>query len=430
MQKGLSCIHTALLLQETVATSLEINRRCLVAYFDVAKAFDTVWIEGLFFQLYELGIRGKTWRILFNFYVDFRCCVKVQGQISDWYSLQCGIHQGGFLSLLKYTVFINSLLNELKCSGLCCKLYRTPSTPVGYADDLATCSTSKYNLDKAINVVATHGRTWRYDFNAKKSGILVYGEDKAENSRNVSLRSFRLGSDKVSERTHYDHVGIRASIFEDDVSGLEERVSKARQTLNAISGLGVRRCGLTIKTCNIIFWSVVVPIATYGCELLFLTDGHTAILEEFQEYAGRKLQRFHSRSPRACAYFTLGWIHLERYVEVKKLLFLYSIFLLDDDCPVKIVFMERALFFFEHYEQCSDNQFRSPTFDLLCTAHKFGILDRVENMVISGLIVSKKCWSMLIWNRAWDLERINWAIQIRSHESLMIIERVCILQGT
>ena len=204
------------------------------------------------------------------------------------------IRAGGFLSLLKYTVFINSLLNELKCSGLCCKLYRTTSTPVGYADDLATCSTSKYNLDKAINVVATHGRTWRYDFNAKKSGILVYGEDKAENSRNVSLRSFRLGSDKVSERTHYDHVGIRASIFEDDVSGLEERVSKARRTLNAISGLGVRRCGLTIKTCNIIFWSVVVPIATYGCELLFLTDGHTAILEEFQEYAGRKLQRFHS----------------------------------------------------------------------------------------------------------------------------------------
>ena len=46
-------IHTALLLQETVATSLETNRKCLVAYFDVAKAFDTVWIEGLFFQLYE-----------------------------------------------------------------------------------------------------------------------------------------------------------------------------------------------------------------------------------------------------------------------------------------------------------------------------------------------------------------------------------------
>ena len=98
-KKGLSCIHTAMLLQETVATSLETNWKCLVAYFDVAKAFDTVWIEGLFFQLFELGIRGKTWRILYNFYINFRCCIRVQGQTSDWYYLWCGIHQGGFLSI-------------------------------------------------------------------------------------------------------------------------------------------------------------------------------------------------------------------------------------------------------------------------------------------------------------------------------------------
>ena len=79
--------------------------------------------------------------------------------MSDWYSLRSGIHQGGFLSLLKYTFFINSLTLKLKSSGLRCKKYRMPSTPVGYADNLAMCSTSKYNLDKAIDTVAAHGRT-------------------------------------------------------------------------------------------------------------------------------------------------------------------------------------------------------------------------------------------------------------------------------
>ena len=234
-----------------------------------------------------------------------------------------------------------------------------------------------------------------------------------------------MGSDKISERLHYDHVGVRASIFDDDVSGLEERISKARRTLNAISGLGVRRSGLTIRTCNIIFWSVIVPIATYGCELLFLTEGHVAILEEFQEYAGRKLQRFHARSPRACAFYTLGWVRLERFVEVKKLLFMYSILMLNDDIPIKIVFLERARFFFEYKELCCDNQFPSPTFDLLCTAQKFGILERIENMVTTGRYVSKPCWNRIIWSRAWDLERIYWAIQIKSHASLMIIDYVC-----
>ena len=32
----------------------------------------------------------------------------------------------------------------------------------------------------------------------------------------------------------YDHVGIRASIFEDDISGLDERISKARCSLKVL----------------------------------------------------------------------------------------------------------------------------------------------------------------------------------------------------
>ena len=159
--------------------------------------------------------------------------------------------------------------------------------------------------------------------------------------------------------------------------------------------------------------------------IFLVPEGHISILEEFQEYAVRKLQRFHVRSPRACAFYTLGWVRLERYVEIRKLLFLYSIFQLNDNSPVKVLFLERARFFFEHFDVSSDNQFRSPTFDLLCTAHKFGILEWVNNMIVSGMFVSKRCWSSIIWSRAWDLERIFWAIQVRSHESLMIIDSVC-----
>ena len=52
---GHSCIHTTFLLQETIATSLENNNKCIVAFYDVAKAFDSVWIGGLFKQLYDSG---------------------------------------------------------------------------------------------------------------------------------------------------------------------------------------------------------------------------------------------------------------------------------------------------------------------------------------------------------------------------------------
>ena len=86
-RKGISCVHTALLLQECIATQLESYKKVFVLYLDVAKAFDSVWVGGLFFRLREIGVIGKTWRLLFKCYQNFECRVRVQSQMSDWYPL-------------------------------------------------------------------------------------------------------------------------------------------------------------------------------------------------------------------------------------------------------------------------------------------------------------------------------------------------------
>ena len=181
----------------------------------MTKAFYSVWIDGLFKQVHDSGITGKTWRILYRCYVDFQCCanLKVQGHLSEWYSLKRGIHQGGYLSLLKYTLFINSLLIQLKNSGYCCKIYHEPSTPVGYAYDLASGSINVTKLNQVMRIVYQHGCTWRYEFNARKSGVLVYEGERPINQQNVRMDEFRLGEAKVLERLEYDHVGIWLQLF-------------------------------------------------------------------------------------------------------------------------------------------------------------------------------------------------------------------------
>ena len=84
-----------------------------------------------------------------------------------------------------------------------------------------------------------------------------------EHKLNSSYRSFKLGPNKVNERTNYDHVGIRNCIFVDDTSGVEERISKGRRTFNSISGIGIWKGGISMATYNIIFWSVVAPTKLY-----------------------------------------------------------------------------------------------------------------------------------------------------------------------
>ena len=316
-KKGMLCLNTAFLLKETVATSMEDNDQVYFAFFDVAKAFDSVWIEELFFQLWQIGVRGKTWRLLYCCYLDFWCVVRVQGHVSRWYQLKCGIHQGGYMSLIKYTAFINSILVALQRSGLCCSIGRIPSTPVGYADDLAACCLSERKLEGALRIVYRHGCTWLYSYNAKKSGVMVYGETMATNRHNAEVRKFKLGGEQVKEKLTYEHVGITTCLSDDDAEGVVGRLAKARRTLNANSGLGIRRNGLTVGTCSIIFRVVVVPIALFRSEIWILNDKSAKMIEDFQIYAGKKIHRLCIRSPNICSFFGLGWVRLERLTEIK-----------------------------------------------------------------------------------------------------------------
>ena len=87
--EGFLCSHTHFILKGD-AVSMESNRNCFFVFFDVAKAFDTVWINGLFKQIYDLGITGITWRL------SYRCLQNCH--VLDWYSLFCGIHQEGYMS--------------------------------------------------------------------------------------------------------------------------------------------------------------------------------------------------------------------------------------------------------------------------------------------------------------------------------------------
>ena len=121
----------------------------------------------------------------------------------------------------------------------------------------------------------------------------------------------------------------------------------------------------------------------------------------------------------------LGWIRLERLVEIRKLLFVRSLMALNPDDPSRSIFCSRVNDFLGDRVASMMNQHGSIVFDILQVAITFGVLDEVTNMVRRGHVWSKYEWRKKIWEKARDLDACVWRVNERCYHNLDLLSGVC-----
>ena len=235
--------------------------------------------------------------------------------------------------------------------------------------------------------------------------LVAIGESKRETAIGSANRMFKLGKDKVKETPYYDHVGIKVCLKGDFHVRTEEKVKKARTALNMATCIGIRRKGLNMRTCCIIFWTIVIPTLCFGCELWILNGKDIAILKDFQRYAAKRIQRLHPKSLNITCCMSLGWIDIIRLILVKKVMFVRTILVMDDYIPIRRVFISKL----ESLpgEEIIPNAHDSPCIDLLNACTTFGLVREVKR-IAAGDFMSKSRWKNIVWNIAWAKEIEDW----------------------
>ena len=152
------------------------NQGVCAMLLDASKAFDRVQYVKLFRLLTARGTCPLMVRFLATLYTHQRCQIQWCNQISETFTVSNGVKQGGVLSPVLFTVYVDELPQRLKASGMGGYIGNTFLGSVGYADDIILLCPTLHSLRVMLKVAQSFSDAYDINFNIAKSELVVYGK--------------------------------------------------------------------------------------------------------------------------------------------------------------------------------------------------------------------------------------------------------------
>ena len=253
---------------KSMIDNLKKRRKKLFACFvDFRKAFDSVWRDGLMFKLYKWGLGNKFCSLLQNMYSQLHSCVKVGNQITDYFVSEVGTRQGCNLSPNIFNLFINDLPKLLSKANTDPVILSDKKIPIlMYADDVVLLSQSESGLNRALNLLYIYCKKWKLEINTSKTKVMIF------NSRKHSHLNFYLGSKHIDICERYTYLGFVLTPSGKFKSCMEHLAAKAKRAYNSYRFNMTPQSGCPVQVLQLLFDSLVTPVALYGAEIWGLAD--------------------------------------------------------------------------------------------------------------------------------------------------------------
>ena len=170
-KSGTSTTHCTNVLMETVNHYNFNKTNVFVLMLDATKAFDRVNYCKLFNELLKRNMSPLVIRLLLKMYTSQSLKVKWRSVISNKFTVCNGVKQGGVLSPLLFSVYIDGLLKRLKDSGVGCYMGNHFTGACGYADDVTLVCPTGSSLIRLKNICEMYAIEYNVIFNSKKKRV-------------------------------------------------------------------------------------------------------------------------------------------------------------------------------------------------------------------------------------------------------------------
>lgn len=190
---------------------------------DVKKAFDKLNRYGLFLKLMDRKVPINLLLVLEHWFNISATCVRWGDVFSDFFSVACGVRQGGVLSPYLFAIYVDDIVQKINRSDLGCRLGLQCISVILYADDILLLAPSVESLQKLLTIVEVELRELDMALNTKKSVCLRYGPRYMNNCSNL----VSLDGDNISWVSTCRYLGVWLTAsrqFKCDFSNLKKIV--------------------------------------------------------------------------------------------------------------------------------------------------------------------------------------------------------------
>eukprot|EP00795_Rhopilema_esculentum_P001281 gene1281-15666_t len=172
-----------------------------LAFIGYEKVFNRVKHDILVDDLKSLGIDGKDLRLMNNLYNKQVAAISINGNLSNWASINCGVRQGCVLSPGLFPLYAENILRQtIQAESF--KINERSIIIIRYADDTVLIANNTQDLQKLITSLQKESVKRDLFINKRKTRIMVLTK-KQVNPKNEIL----LHGEMLEQTEHFDYLG-------------------------------------------------------------------------------------------------------------------------------------------------------------------------------------------------------------------------------
>ena len=202
---------------------------------------------------------------LVNYYEQSRVRVRLDGQLSDMFSITGGVKQGGILSPFLFNYFIDDLIRGCDELNIGCKLGRANVCILAYCDDIILVSANQEHLKRLLKYCEKYSLRWKMRFNATKSTHTAFTHKR---DLDKSRPRAELYGKELTYTSNFVYLGLPVGDSVYISQFVDDKFAKCCRAFHSLNRFGCRAKGLAPKVIASIYKTYCQPIITYCVEAL------------------------------------------------------------------------------------------------------------------------------------------------------------------